>query len=86
MSSSASRPWRVTSRPRNMFWTMSRLSHEREVLVHGLDARAAAALGERMCTGPPFHRISPPSGPWIPAMVLMSTDLPAPLSPTSAVT
>ena len=65
---------------------MSRLSHSARSWYTVSMPSAAAALGERMCTGPPFHRISPPSGAWIPAMVLMSTDLPAPLSPTSAVT
>src|SRR4051795_5886743 len=47
---------------------------------------AAASRGVRMRTGFPSHRICPCSGLWIPAMHLMSTDFPAPLSPMSAVT
>src|SRR5437588_5074626 len=48
--------------------------------------KAAASLGVRTCTGSPSHNIWPPSGEWMPAMHLMSTDLPAPLSPARAVT
>src|SRR5450631_1589885 len=36
--------------------------------------------------GLPDHHICPPSGGWMPEMVLIMTDLPAPLSPASAVT
>ena len=39
-----------------------------------------------MLTGVPSKRISPLSIGWIPAMHLMSVDLPAPLSPTRAMT
>src|ERR1700728_4151513 len=48
--------------------------------------RAVASLGEWMCTGLPFQISSPLDGCQIPAMVLISVDLPAPLSPTRAVT
>src|ERR1700735_2474430 len=47
---------------------------------------SVAAFGEWMCTGRPFQISSPLVGCQIPAMVLISVDLPAPLSPTSAVT
>src|SRR5215212_8773730 len=39
-----------------------------------------------MCTGCPSKRTSPLSTGWMPAMHLMSVDLPAPLSPTRAMT
>src|SRR5436190_8578510 len=39
-----------------------------------------------MCTGFPSKRISPLSGAWMPATTLTRVDLPAPLSPTSAIT
>ena len=42
--------------------------------------------GVRIRTGLPSQRIWPASGPWMPEMRLDSADLPAPLSPTSAVT
>src|SRR6201996_4195433 len=45
-----------------------------------------ASLGEWKFTGLPCHSISPPLGSQIPEIVLISVDLPAPLSPTSAVT
>src|SRR5918999_1194446 len=48
--------------------------------------RCAASLGPWMLTGSPSKRISPLSNGWIPAMHLISVDLPAPLSPTSAIT
>src|SRR4029078_2204973 len=38
-----------------------------------------------MCTSSPSNRISPLSGECVPAMHLISVDLPAPLSPTSAI-
>src|SRR5687768_7237875 len=46
----------------------------------------AASLGPWMFTGSPSKRISPLSLGWMPAMHLISVDLPAPLSPTSAMT
>src|SRR5215203_5205790 len=48
--------------------------------------RRAASFGPWICTGWPSKRISPLSNGWIPAMHLISVDLPAPLSPTSAMT
>src|SRR5262245_26553924 len=39
-----------------------------------------------MVTGSPSKRISPSSIGWMPAMHLINVDLPAPLSPTSAIT
>src|SRR3954470_3773934 len=39
-----------------------------------------------MCTTWPSNTTSPESGEWMPAMHLISVDLPAPLSPTSAIT
>src|SRR5690242_8781568 len=39
-----------------------------------------------MCTSRPSNRISPLSAACVPAMHLISVDLPAPLSPTSAIT
>src|SRR5918998_3143770 len=39
-----------------------------------------------MVTGSPLNTISPESIGWIPAMHLIRVDLPAPLSPTSAIT
>src|SRR5580698_4518125 len=39
-----------------------------------------------MCTREPSHRISPAEGGHSPEIVLIVTDLPAPLSPASAVT
>jgi len=59
---------------------------EGKVLVDGLDASEAASLGLRMWTGLPLQSISPWSGWWMPATVLVRTDLPAPLSPQRAVT
>src|SRR3954471_4960136 len=47
---------------------------------------AEASVGAWIDTGSPLNRISPPSIGWIPATHLTSVDLPAPLSPTSAVT
>src|ERR1700759_4580364 len=47
---------------------------------------ASASRGPWRWTGRPSHRIWPPSGPQRPETVLISEDLPAPLSPTSAVT
>ena len=64
MSSSPSRPWRVT------LPTEEHVLDDVEVVARargpGTRSRcpsAAASLGERMCTGAPFHRISPAVGP-----------------------
>src|SRR5580700_7778624 len=46
----------------------------------------SASFGELRRTGPPSQTICPSSGPHSPAMVLTMLDLPAPLSPTRAVT
>src|ERR671911_282616 len=48
--------------------------------------RRAESFGPWMCTGSPSKRISPLSNGWMPAMHLISVDLPAPLSPTRAMT
>src|SRR5215218_11030438 len=48
--------------------------------------RSAASLGPWMLTGCPSKRIPPLSIGWMPAMHLISVDLPAPLSPTRAMT
>src|SRR3954452_12132681 len=48
--------------------------------------RAAASRGPETVTGRPSKRNSPLSIGWIPAIALISVLLPAPLSPTSAVT
>src|SRR3954451_17542414 len=47
--------------------------------------RAEASFGPWMLTGEPRKRTSPSSIGWMPAMHLISVDLPAPLSPTSAI-
>src|ERR1019366_3020405 len=48
--------------------------------------RLVASLGPCRWIGVPFHSSSPAVGSQIPEMVLMRVDLPAPLSPTRAVT
>src|SRR3954452_5639867 len=45
-----------------------------------------ASLGPWIVTSSPSKLIVPASGGWMPAIVLTSVDLPAPLSPTSATT
>jgi hypothetical protein len=57
---------------------------ERQVLTVAMPS-ASASRGVRLTTGSPFHDISPVVGCQIPEMVLIIVDLPAPLSPTSAV-
>ena len=47
---------------------------------------ACAASGDAKATGAPPIRISPASGRWMPVRIFTSVDLPAPFSPTSAVT
>ncbi len=47
---------------------------------------ACASWGLRKRTSWPSMRIRPESGKWTPEMTLMSVDLPAPFSPTSACT
>ena len=59
---------------------------EREILVDDLDPERAASFGPWIVTGWPSKTISPPSIGWMPATHLISVDLPAPLSPTSAMT
>src|SRR5215470_8892053 len=46
----------------------------------------AASFGPWMCTSCPSNRIRPLSAAWVPATHLIRVDLPAPLSPTSAIT
>src|SRR4051794_5459399 len=48
--------------------------------------RSTASLGPWIVTSLPSNEIVPASGGWIPAIVLTSVDLPAPLSPTTATT
>src|SRR3954452_11202121 len=48
--------------------------------------RRVASVGEPTDTGRPSNRYSPSSPGWIPAIALISVDLPAPLSPTRATT
>ena len=69
-----------------MFCTMSRLSASARSWYTVAIPASVASLGERKCTGLPCQMISPPLGSQMPAIVLISVDLPAPLSPTSAVT
>src|SRR6201996_6802595 len=75
-----------SSRPRNMFCTMSRLSHRARSWCTVAIPRSVAAFGLCRWTGRPFQRIWPASGCQIPEIVLIRVDLPAPLSPTRAVT
>ena len=80
--SSSSRPCRSRSRPEEHVLDDVEVVAQGQVLVHGLDARArSASRGPCRWTGWPFQRISPPSGSRMPAMLLISIDLPAPLSP-----
>src|SRR5438034_3172500 len=65
---------------------MSRLSQSARSWYTVSIPRPAASRGVLMWTGFPSHEIWPLSGAWIPAIHLISTDLPAPLSPASAVT
>src|SRR5689334_5172630 len=75
-----------TSRPRNMFWTTSRLSHSARSWYTTSIPSLDASFGLLTWTGFPSKMISPLSGAWMPATVLTRVDLPAPLSPTSAMT
>ena len=59
---------------------------EGQVLVDRLDAEVGGVPGGVEADRVALPRISPLSGSWMPATALMSTDLPAPLSPASAVT
>ena len=59
---------------------------QRQVLVDRRDAERLGVPGPVQVDRLPSQRISPPSGAQRPEMVLISDDLPAPLSPTSAVT
>src|SRR3954451_16817619 len=76
----------VSSRPRNMFCTTSRLSASARSWYTTSIPSLAASFGPWMCTGWPSKRTSPPSIGWMPATHLISVDLPAPLSPTRAMT
>src|SRR5215467_6516683 len=69
-----------------MFSTMSRLSQSARSWYTVAMPSAVASFGRLMWTGRPSHLISPPLGSQMPAMHLISVVLPAPLSPTSAVT
>src|ERR1700742_2594446 len=75
-----------SSRPRNMFCTMSRLSHRARSWYTVAMPRSVAAFGLCRWTGRPCQRIWPASGCQMPEIVLIRVDFPAPLSPTSAVT
>src|SRR5581483_4146226 len=69
-----------------MFWTTSRLSQRaRSWYTTSIPSRPAS-FGPWMCTSRPSKMIWPPSAAWVPATHLTSVDLPAPLSPTSAIT
>ena len=59
---------------------------ERQVLVDGGDPERGGVRGLCRWTGLPCQMISPASAPRSRRCVLISVDLPAPLSPTSAVT
>src|SRR6478672_6958892 len=74
------------SRPRYMFWTTSRLSQRARSWYTTSIPSLAASFGPWIETSLPSKRISPLSGVCAPAMHLISVDLPAPLSPTSAIT
>src|SRR6476660_5657220 len=74
------------SRPRYMFWTTSRLSQSaRSWYTTSIPSRAES-FGPWMWTSSPSKCTVPPSNGWMPAIDLISVDLPAPLSPTSAIT
>src|SRR5579862_238116 len=78
------RSW--ASRPRYMFWTTSRLSQRaRSWYTTSIPSRAAS-FGPWIWTCSPSKKISPLSAVCVPATVLIRVDLPAPLSPTSAMT
>ncbi len=74
------------SRPRYMFWTTSRLSQRARSWYTTSIPSFAASFGPWIETRSPSKIISPASIGWMPAMHLISVDLPAPLSPTSAIT
>src|SRR5579863_6920263 len=86
MAISSSRPRRRISWPSSRFCTMSRLSASARSWYTVAMPALAASLGERKRTGLPCQIISPAASSQIPAIVLISVDLPAPLSPTRAVT
>src|SRR5690349_2968336 len=86
MSASSSSQERPRSRPRNMFWTMSRLSQSARSWYTTSMPSLLASVGPLIVTGSPSNSTSPLSIGWMPATHLISVDLPAPLSPTSAVT
>ena len=87
MADSSSRMPFLSSRPEEHVVDDVEVVAQREVLVDDLDAeRRSASAGDEMCVGSPSKRTSPASNGKIPAMHLIIVDLPAPLSPTSAVT
>ena len=59
---------------------------EGEILVDDLDPEPGGVLRSVDVNSLPSNRISPLSAACVPAMHLISVDLPAPLSPTSAIT
>ena len=85
-TSTAGASRRAASRPRNMFWTASRLSQRaRSWYTVSIPHRLASA-GEWNLTSRPSNEIVPASGRYTPDMILTRVDFPAPLSPTSATT
>ena len=76
----------VISRPRNMFWVMSRLSASARSWYTNSMPRAVASRGSCRLTGLPSNTTSPLSIELMPAKHFTRVDLPAPLSPTRAVT
>ena len=85
VTSSSSR-CRRASWPSSMFCTMSRLSHSARSWYTVAIPAWVASFGVRKCARCPCQTISPCDGSQMPEMVLIRVDLPAPLSPTRAVT
>src|SRR3954466_1975806 len=72
-----------SSRLRNMLWkTESSLTSARSWYTQSMPSERAWST-ERSSTSSPLTTIRPSSGFWKPEMVLISVDLPAPLSPSS---
>ncbi len=74
-------PPRESSCPRKMFSAMVRPSTTSSSWYIVAMPIASPASGSGISTTSPSHRISPSSGRWTPARVLMSVDLPAPFCP-----